>query len=278
MKWGNKNWKPAGRPNRQPKINQDINELLKPLSEKGFKGNVWGSVITNVQKDGVQPTPQPTPSITPTASVSPSVTPSISVSPSVTPSISVTPTPTVTPTPSSTPPTPLSFQQTNTTTDPLLTSSANCVSRTQGGSVLQKIATVGGSAGSTEFSTNLGGNFSTDVYHYQLKLEIPTGTTWNAGTWTWRIDMAGVSFVRLQKIDICRVNSSGVSQSTIATVSTDLTATTRQVLSGTVSGSAQTPSAGDFVVITFSFTNTSNSSGRTLFIYPTQIIDSPFTQ
>jgi len=110
MKWGNKNWKPAGRPNRQPKINQDINELLKPLSEKGFKGNVWGSVITNVQKDGVQPTPQPTPSITPTASVNPSVTPSISVSvtptPSITPtpSVSSSPTPTPTPTPSSTPP------------------------------------------------------------------------------------------------------------------------------------------------------------------------------
>ena len=268
--WGGKKWTPAGKPKNTGKINQSIDELLKPLSEKSFKGNVWGSQIMNVQKDA---TPAPTPSVTPSVSVSPSVTPSSTPTPSVTSSL------TPTPTPSSTPPTPLSFQQTDTTTDPLLTSSANCISRTQGGSVLQKIATVGGSAGSAEFSTNLGGSFSTDVYHYQLKLEIPTGTTWNAGTWTWRIDMNGGGFVRLRKIDICRVNSSGVSQSTIATVSTDLSAEgVRQVFSDTVSGSAQTPSAGDFVVVTFSFTNTSSSSSRTLFIYPTQIINSPFTQ
>lgn len=92
--WGGKKWRPANVPKGQPKINQSIDELLKPLSDKKFKGNVWGSEIMNVQKGASTPdvTPSPTPSVTPTASVTPSVTPTQSVTP--------TPTPTLTPTPS----------------------------------------------------------------------------------------------------------------------------------------------------------------------------------
>ena len=42
----------------QPKPKQTINDLLKPLGQKDFKGNIWGSVITNVYKEsGVTPTP-----------------------------------------------------------------------------------------------------------------------------------------------------------------------------------------------------------------------------
>jgi hypothetical protein len=88
--WGGKKWRPANVPKGQPKINQSIEELLKPLSEKKWKGNVWGSQIMNVEKET---TPDVSPS--PTPSVTPSVTPSSPVP-------SVTPTPTVTPTPSRT--------------------------------------------------------------------------------------------------------------------------------------------------------------------------------
>jgi hypothetical protein len=86
--WGNKKWRPANVPKGQPKINQSIEELLKPLSEKKWKGNVWGSEIMNVEKET---TPNVSPS--PTPSITPSVTPSAPIP-------SVTPTPTVTPTPS----------------------------------------------------------------------------------------------------------------------------------------------------------------------------------
>lgn len=69
--WGGKKWTPAGKPKNTGKINQSIDELLKPLSEKSFKGNVWGSQIMNVKKEG-QPSPSPTPSVTPTPTPTPS--------------------------------------------------------------------------------------------------------------------------------------------------------------------------------------------------------------
>lgn len=56
IQWGGKKWY---QPKPQPR-KPDINELMKPLSEKVGRGNIWGSVITNVQKDGgVAPTPPP---------------------------------------------------------------------------------------------------------------------------------------------------------------------------------------------------------------------------
>lgn len=44
IKWGGKKWYPQ---KPQP-YKADINELMKPLSEKVNKGNVWGSVIMKV--------------------------------------------------------------------------------------------------------------------------------------------------------------------------------------------------------------------------------------
>ena len=57
---------------RPRRIQPDINQLMKPLSEKVGTGNLWGSAIMNVQKDGVTP---PSPSPTPTPSVTPTMTP-----------------------------------------------------------------------------------------------------------------------------------------------------------------------------------------------------------
>lgn len=66
IKWGGKKWYPQKPQRRQP----DINELMKPLSEKVGTGNIWGSVIMNVpQTSGPTPpppTPTPTPSPLPT--------------------------------------------------------------------------------------------------------------------------------------------------------------------------------------------------------------------
>ena len=89
--WGGKKWRPANVPKGQPKINQSIEELLKPLSEKTFKGNVWGSQIMNVEKETSTPdvTPSPTPSVTPTASVTPTPTPTMTPTPSPSPVVLV---------------------------------------------------------------------------------------------------------------------------------------------------------------------------------------------
>lgn len=51
LKWGGKKYYP-----QKPKpYKPDINDLMKPLGEKSNKGNVWGSVITNVFKEDILP-------------------------------------------------------------------------------------------------------------------------------------------------------------------------------------------------------------------------------
>lgn len=53
LKWGGKKFYP-----QTPKpYKADINELMKPLSEKAHKGNVWGSQIMNVEKQVIPPPP-----------------------------------------------------------------------------------------------------------------------------------------------------------------------------------------------------------------------------
>lgn len=108
LKWGGKTFYPQA-----PKpIKSDINELMKPLSEKVDKGNVWGSIIMNVPEEtSVGPvSPTPTPSVTPTITPTASLTPT----PTITPTSTLTPTPT----PSSIPPISLSYvTQTGITTD-----------------------------------------------------------------------------------------------------------------------------------------------------------------
>lgn len=42
---------------RQPRPKQNINELLKPLGDKSWRGNVWHPIVMNVPKDGVVPPP-----------------------------------------------------------------------------------------------------------------------------------------------------------------------------------------------------------------------------
>jgi len=99
MKWNGRSYRPPGYGIKIYPTKQDsIAELLKPLSEKEHKGNVWIPVLNqpiNVLKQSQAPV------ITP--SVTPSVTPSPSVTPTQTPTPSGTGTPTPTPTATSTP-------------------------------------------------------------------------------------------------------------------------------------------------------------------------------
>jgi len=90
LKWGGKKFYPQ----KSKPYTPDINELMKPLSEKVGKGNIWGSQVMNVLK--VDPTPTPTPSVTPTSTQTPTVTPTPTLTPTQT--TSPTPTPSITPT------------------------------------------------------------------------------------------------------------------------------------------------------------------------------------
>jgi hypothetical protein len=91
IRWGGKRYY-----QQKPKpYKPDINDLMKPLGEKAFKGNVWGSVIMNVEKEEVVPvSPTPTPTNTPTntPTPTPSITPTLTSSPTPTPSAVPSPT------------------------------------------------------------------------------------------------------------------------------------------------------------------------------------------
>ncbi len=88
IRWNGKDYSP--RRYGKPSINQSIEELMKPLSEKSFKGNVWRAhIIMNVPQESAEPSVSPTPTPSNTATSTPTPT--------------ITSTPTLTPTPSSTP-------------------------------------------------------------------------------------------------------------------------------------------------------------------------------
>ena len=105
IRWGGKNYSP--RKSFAP-VSQTIEELMKPLSEKKFKGNVWRAhmVVMDAQQDNTTPvpdiTPTPTPSNTPTGTPNPTGTPTGTPTNTPTRTAAVTPTPTNTPTPTRT--------------------------------------------------------------------------------------------------------------------------------------------------------------------------------
>lgn len=88
---------------------------------------------------------------------------------------------------------------------------------------------------------------------------VASGVTWGAGTWTVHTRVATANMnLTITAIYICRINSSGVSQATIAS-STGLSDTSWQS-TGTktftvTGGAAQTPSAGDRFVVVFALSN-----------------------
>ena len=106
LNWKGKNYRPVGGPGYIKVYKPDINELLKPLSQKkGLGSAILTGQAINPKNNGQQVLPSPTPSVTPsiTPSETPTNTPSVTPSetPSPTPSVTQTQTPSITP--SSTP-------------------------------------------------------------------------------------------------------------------------------------------------------------------------------
>jgi hypothetical protein len=236
--------------------------------------------ITPTPTPSITPTPSTTPSsITPTPTVTPTTTPT--PTPTVTPTTTPTPTPTVTPTttptptPSAAPILPLGFIQTDTTFTN--GNSAGCSGRSSSSVTKQLTGVIIGSAGTISQTVTLT-SAQTNVWGLQTKLDIPSGTSWNAGTWTWRLNVTTANMnLTLTEVYICRINSSNVSQATIGSATgLGLGLGTTGVQSGTISGSAQTPSSGDYVNIVFVFTNAAMNT-QSISVTHNQVIDTPLT-
>lgn len=96
LKWNGRNYRPAGNLIRVYK--PDINELIKPASQKKWNSVILTGQILSGVSGGTTPVPPVSPSLTPTNTPTPSVTPTNTPTTSLTPTN--TPTETNTPTPS----------------------------------------------------------------------------------------------------------------------------------------------------------------------------------
>lgn len=101
--------------------------------------------------------------------------------------------------------------------------------------------------------------------------------TWSAGTWTVRLNVTTANMnLTWTDVYICRTSSGCFNSATIGSA-TGLAKSlgSTGVLSQAVTGAAQTPSAGDKVMIAFVFSNAAMST-QTFNYTPNQLIDSPF--
>jgi surface protein len=254
-------------------FNQDLSHWCVtniPTEPSNFGGNfssgykpVWG---TCPPPPSQTPTPTPTSSVTPTQTVTPTVTPTSSVTPTVTPTM----TPTVTPTPS---PVPLSFRQTDTSVATI----GSCSIYGNANSVSRRLATIDGTFGTSAMNSDIpGGNTPRNAFLF--KLNVPSGTNWNSGSWTWRLNIASQTTggMYLDSVYICRVNSSDVVQSTIASATgLNISLGSFGVVSGSLTGTSESPSTGDYVSVIYVIRNTAGST-QGIGNLPDQIINSPF--
>lgn len=141
-------------------------------------------------------------------------------------------------------------------------------------------AVPGGTPSATEDTFNIGVAEPDEV---GIQIEItPTATTvWRGGTWTIRLNFTntgGFSTATLDAVYICRVNSSCVSQATIASATglgidiSDSAGTGVRTIS--LHGIPQTPSPGDKVQIVCLFNFGANDTAGVTW---DQCIDTPFT-
>ncbi len=136
-----------------------------------------------------------------------------------------------------------------------------------------RLATVGGSAGSTQVLPIP----RVDRVSAMVEIVPASGVTWAAGEWTVPFNCTQANAnVTLDGVYICRLNSSDVSQATIgSTTSIGTVLSSTGVTNVSVTGSAQTPSVGDKVYILYGFLTT--GSPEAVGWTPDQTIVSPFT-
>jgi hypothetical protein len=155
---------------------------------------------------------------------------------------------------------------------------AACSGRSAAQTTDNKQATQNGTAGTTSPTITLAAN-SSNVrgVHFESANNEPNLTSWPAGNWTVRINVTSPNTnITWTECYICRVNSSGVSQATVGSLTGQSLSLVSGVASMTISGSAQTANATDRVYILCVF---SNSTGvQQSFNYkPNQLIDTPLT-
>lgn len=171
----------------------------------------------------------------------------------------------------------ISFQQTDSAMD--FAANAGCSGATANSTNSSKKSSSGGTAGSVAVSQNID-NSAANTWAVVFECAVPSGATWNAGSWVVRLNVTTTANkLTWTGTFICRVSSSGISKATIGSLTgQSLSLGSTGIQSMTVSGSAQTPAAGDVVVCVLLFSSSNAHGAAQSFAYtPDQLIDSPFT-
>ena len=163
----------------------------------------------------------------------------------------------------------MTFQQTDTTQVCALSNYCSSV----GGTIeAGRQASVGGTAGSTEQTFSCAAS-QADDNEFSFECIVPAGSTWGSGDWTINVNFStGNMDATWASCFICRVNSSCVNQATIGSATGLGISTSAGAQSTVISGAAQTPSAGDKVIITLGFSNSNTMVARTVGITPSLTI------
>jgi hypothetical protein len=145
-----------------------------------------------------------------------------------------------------------------------------------GSSTVRKLAVDGGTAGTTTLTEGVTGS-AADELGCRWEIAPAVGVSWDAGTWTVRLNVTASNMnLTWDLVYICRVDSSCVNQATIgSTTGLAISLSTIGVKTATVSGAAQTPTAGDLVQVILGFDNGSMNA-QTFDVLSDQLIDSPF--
>jgi hypothetical protein len=153
-----------------------------------------------------------------------------------------------------------------------------CSSASLNGARSLKQATNGGTPGVTTITQQIDGGASNLIAVF-FECIVETDTAWNAGTWTINLNVTSAeSAIAWNRVNICRLSSGCTNQASIASVGgLDISLSTTGTKTASVSGSAQTPSAGDKVMVLLAFNN-STGADRSFDYRPNVTIDSPFSE
>lgn len=163
-----------------------------------------------------------------------------------------------------------------TQTDTAGVTAQACNARTVTGSA-SRAALPAGTAGSTPVSTvnmNSGLHLTKIAFSWTPDADV----AWDAGTWTIRLNITtGNSNLTIEDVCVRRLNSSDVDQGSIGALTAQAVTASAGVKTFNVSGSSQTPGAGDKVLITLTVSNASGQMNQQFSWTPDQDIDTPFT-
>lgn len=140
-------------------------------------------------------------------------------------------------------------------------------------------ATSGGTPGATTNTVTAPNNGTVTVrlVHFESAPNELNALVCPPGNWTWRLNITtGNTLLTIDDVFICRVNSSGVSQQTIASVIGLGIIASAGVKSGTIAGLQATFSPGDRLYIVIGGTSQA-AAGESIVYTPNQLIDTPLT-